>query len=290
MTPKWFLLLVLLSLTACSHFTTAPNLSTTAIPPYSPTATSSPTPNAPLASVIVTATPKPFATWTSDGKASVESAGLLILTWELPAPPEIDPLKFYTKDLVSHTLQDIQQGELFAPSERGIIDSGIGFWATLGKDKLVATYDEKNWVTVTRNGQEIYKISTGDVSPVTPLQTLWVYDNHWVLETNFYIKGKPFHGHLTEDGILLNEKYGYEEAFGFQTIDGQPFYLFKKDGKINAWYAGQEIHLRFDQVPHYNCCSAFELNPRQWTNMVIFFGVRGKTWYFVQIGTPDALK
>jgi hypothetical protein len=202
--------------------------------------------------------------------------------------PLTEPLGFMTLDAAVLPASELGEGEPFAFIESGSTPTGISLWANLGNDKLVAIYDEKGWVTVTRNEHEIYKISTGNVSAIPPLQSLWVYDNHWVLETAFV--NAPHYdeasGQITMDGELLNEKYGYEEAFNFQTINGRPFYLFKKDGKIDAWYDGQIIPLGFDLVNHYLCCSAGELNPRIWQNMVTFFGSLDKKRYLVKIGVP----
>jgi predicted small lipoprotein YifL len=290
MIKKLILLLILLSLAACGPLTPVPSPTEAALPP-SPTSAPTILPSATARSV--TATPRPFATWTSEGKTSTAAAGLVILTWELPAPPELDPLKFITKDLTSHKTQEMGQGEPFVYN--WIDTPTMGMAATLGEKKLIATenYNQdgtQGWVAVSDGQQEIYRIETGKGSPIPALRGIWIYDDHWVLEANFYTDDNPFNGHIIQDGILLNDEYGYEAAFGFQTIAGKPFYLFKRNGKIDAWYAGQEIPLGFDEIPHYGCCSSGELNPRQWTTMIAFFGIRGKTWHFVQIGTPDNFK
>jgi hypothetical protein len=252
----------------------------------------------PTATALPASTPQPSVipapTWTKTPTPyqSETVAGLLIVTREGVALSDPDPFGFMTLDAVVMDAAEIGEGEPFTSSERGSTPSGIGVWANLGNDKLIATYDEVGWVTVTRNKQEIYKIFTGDISPITPLRSLWVYDNHWVLETAF-VKVPHYDeatGQITLDGELLNEKQGYEEAFNFQTINDRPFYFFKKDGKIDAWYDGQVIPLGYDEINHYACCSAAELNPMMWKNMVTFFSTLGKKRFLVKIGVPGTFK
>jgi hypothetical protein len=55
-------------------------------------------------------------------------------------------------------------------------------------------------------------------------------------------------GQVAVDGSSLNDKFECEEASGFQTLGGKPFYFFKREGKINANYAGAAVPLGFDQV------------------------------------------
>jgi len=71
-----------------------------------------------------------------------------------------------------------------------------------------------------------------------PLQGLWVFGEHWALETIHItthtennVTNADLVGQVTVDGVLFNEKLGYEEAFGLQTIAGFPFYFFKRGGK-----------------------------------------------------------
>ena len=177
------------------------------------------------------------------------------------------------------------------------VDNHFGQCVTLGTDRLVA-WDEytsglfhTGSVTLTRNGSRIYKIPVGDSSPISTLRGLWTYDNHWVLETahvtNHAIGNmidSQATGQISVDGKLLNQRLGYQEAFGFQTMNGKPFYFFKQDGKIGVSYSNVTIPLGYSEIPHYGCCSAATLNPRVSQNMVAFFARKGNTWYYVEIG------
>jgi hypothetical protein len=219
------------------------------------------------------------------------ASGLVIITHQIVGEPALDPLNFVTVQGETYTYQDMGQGEFFTFNWNETFP--MGMWLMLGDDKLMASeyYSSdglQGWVTLTRNGQEIYHIDTGKGSPISAIQGLWTYDDRWVLETNHYEDDHPFNGKITQDGVVLNDRYGYDEAFGFQTIKGRPLYFFKQDGEIDAWYDGKIIRLGYEDIPHYGCCSSGELNPHLWTEMVAFFGIRSGTWYFVQIGTPDS--
>lgn len=171
--------------------------------------------------------------------------------------------------------------------------------ASLHGVELVA-YEDYNqggsdgWVTVERNGEEIYQISTGPGSPLTSLQGLWVYDDHWILETALITRRQEENtvytnatGRISQDGELLNDLYDYEEMFGFQLMAGRPFYFFKQDGKIGFSYDGQAMEAGYDEIPHYGCCSAAGLNPVRAQNMVAFFAQRDRIWYYVEVGVYE---
>ena len=60
-------------------------------------------------------------------------------------------------------------------------------------------------------------------------------------------------------------------------------YFFEKAGKVNLSYDSEEILLDGAIVPHGNCCSGSELNPRQVGNLLIFFMNKNQQWYYVEI-------
>ena len=269
-----YVLVVSVLLASCAPATPVQVVPTGAVSTSTPVPTSTP-------SEIVTATMFPPET----------VAGLTVITRKVWGAPEMDPLRFRT-----------WQGESFDALTMGWGDDFTFHWLNdilgmeldVGNDKYIAqeiyNNDGIGQVALTLNGDEIYKIDAGHGSPISALRGIWSYDDHWVLETNYYTDETPFNGRISQDGILLNDANGYEEAFNFQTVNGRPFYFFKKDGSIDAWYDGQIIPLGYEKIPHYSCCSEAELNPRMWKNMVAFFGIRGKEWYVVQIGTPDSFQ
>ncbi|OGO36474.1 MAG: hypothetical protein A2W35_13020 [Chloroflexi bacterium RBG_16_57_11] len=171
----------------------------------------------------------------------------------------------------------------------------------LGADELVARqqYNETGsagWVTLLRNGEEIYRVSTGPGGPlpIPALLGLWAYDDHWVLETAQIIQRqegdlmiKEPVGQISQDGKLLNDLYGYEELFGFQLMAGEPFYFFTQDGMIGFAYGGQVVMAGYDEIPYYGCCSSGALNPISAENMIAFFAKRDKVWYYVEIGVYE---
>ena len=241
-----------------------------------------------------TASSTPTLTPTRNPLATLTAQGLVLITRQVVGEPVLDPLNFETVQGERFQYRNMGMGEFF-PSN-WVEDVYPPFMEVeLNGDRLVAREQgvdlTHSWVTVERNGQEIYRIESGSSSPLSSLQSFWTYDGHWVLETARVTRHLPAPdtvvGQISLDGELLNTQYGYDEAFGFQTIHGRPFYFFKRDGKVDAVYDGQEIALGYDRVPHFGCCSPAELNPHRYQEMVAFFGIIGETWYFVQLGTPE---
>jgi hypothetical protein len=207
--------------------------------------------------------------------------------------PALDPLVFKPAKgsmdsvLAAHAAE---RQQIIVP-ESFFLDGHFSLRAMLGEDVLVATENysadgSTGWVTLQRNGVEIYRIETGAASSVTALRGLWIYDGHWVLETA-NISSETIRGRLTRDGLVLNDEVGYSDAFNFQLLNGRPFYFFARHGQIGYSYGGRESTPAFDDIPHYGCCSLAELNPRQARELVAFFARRGDTWYYVEISSSN---
>jgi len=149
------------------------------------------------------------------------------------------------------------------------------------------------YIEVLLGDQVLYLADAGQLSPLNPLQGLWSYDGHWVMEYAHVTmtKGETENsvltnatGHLVEDAALLNEIRGYDEIFGFQLLKGKPFYFFESGGQVGISYDGQVTMLAYEGIPHYGCCSAATINPRKAQNMVAFFAQKGDSWYYIEIG------
>jgi hypothetical protein len=195
-----------------------------------------------------------------------------------------------------------ERGNSF-PDNSFFVNNQPGISVQLGNEKLVALESftdkvtsqgtfQKVSVQVSRDGEIIYSIPAGDGSPINTLRGLWSYSNHWALEiaqvtqkfsSQNEISLDSF-GQIVQDGELLNERYGYDEAFGFQLMNGKPFYFFKRDGQIGISYDNQEVPLGYAQIPHYQCCSGAGVNPKIAQSMVAFFAQRDGKWYYVEIG------
>ena len=137
------------------------------------------------------------------------------------------------------------------------------------------------WIAqVTLDQDVVYTTTFQSPVAVAGIWGLWSYAGHWALET---------YGSVIQDGVSLNAQYGYDQTFGFQLLNDKPFFFYQKGQKIGVVYDGQEIHLNYDWLPHYGCCSAGEFNPRPSENMISFFARRSGVYYYVEIGvfTPQ---
>ena len=225
-------------------------------------------------------------------------SGLSVEEHMLMGAPQVDPMSFSPiqgsqKDVLSGHQQE--RDRRFADNYS--VEQGRGEISVDWKSgKLTAretrnNADNRIGVELISGGQTIFSIQLGDSSPIRPLQGLWTYSNHWVLEVVHVSQQNnssnevtsPWFGEVIWDGVSLGEKHGYEETFGFQLMHGKPFYFFQKEGQIGFIYDEQEVLLEYKQIPHFACCSGAELNPISAENMVAFFAKRDGTWYYVEI-------
>jgi hypothetical protein len=140
-------------------------------------------------------------------------------------------------------------------------------------------------VVVNIGSREAFTTSIGSPSPITSLRGLWSDGSNWILEVaratgdgdNYQLVGEIY-----ENGISLNQKFGYQATFEYQRLGGKPFYFYQKNDQIGISYDGQEIQLGYIEIPHYQCCSGGALNPRNYSLMVDFFARKGQAWYFVE--------
>jgi len=231
-------------------------------------------------------------------------SGLTIDEYLLKDAPAIEPLTFTPK---AGSQEDIlakhqQERKVRIPNNSILFEGQPAFTVQVGNEELVALESFTNTVTdqgsfqkvtvqVLKVGQVIFSTDAGDASPINNLRGLWTFSNHWVIEVahvklNLVSNDSPLEpvGEIFQDGKSLNNTNGYDQAFGFQLIKGKPFYFFQQNAKIGISYDGEQVPLEYDQVPHYKCCSAAELNPRIAPNMVSFFAQRQGKWYYVEIG------
>ena len=138
-------------------------------------------------------------------------------------------------------------------------------------------------VDLIRGDEIIFSTDAGLPSPALPQQGLWTYEDHWVLEI-LLAEDEIWMGEIFQDGELINDLMGYEEAFGFQLLAGEPFFFYQRNGQLGYSYAGQETDLPYDHIPHYRCCAEDTLNPVQAEQMVAFFAQQGELWFYLELG------
>jgi hypothetical protein len=151
---------------------------------------------------------------------------------------------------------------------------------------------EDTQVTVSLDGNPVFSIPTGDAGGLPTLQGLWEVSGHWVLEVvhvNEYQQGSDvivheLSGQIIEDGEILNQDSNYQTQFGFQLMNGHPFYFFERDNKFGVSFNGQEMTLGYDNVINHYRGDMAALNVTHAKKMVTFFAERGGKWYYVEIG------
>ncbi len=111
-----------------------------------------------------------------------------------------------------------------------------------------------------------------------PVKGFYYWQDKWLLEVN---------GFLIQEGENLNQKFGYEEIFGWQLLNNQPFYYFRQGPWTGISFAGKTLPLSFEEIFHYGCCGYGMYNNGGNNELVWFFGLRDGKWSYVEISVID---
>jgi len=164
--------------------------------------------------------------------------------------------------------------------------SGIYHYPIFVGDDLLGETHEENQPQFVLGETVVYSNSLDDNTVTIPAKLgPWGYDGHWALELPHQKNNNgnwEYFGDIIQDGKSVNESFGYEQSFGFATLNDEPFYFYQKDGKIGVSFGRKEINTSYDEILHYLCCSAGLLNVGRSLNMVWFFARRNNTWYYVE--------
>lgn len=105
---------------------------------------------------------------------------------------------------------------------------------------------------VKQEGKAVYTYSSSMYDyERTLVRSFDAWDGHWVMNAN---------NTLIIDGENINTKLGYGEIFDWQIFEGQPWFFFEKDGRYGISYAGEELPIIFEHIPHLGCCGGWH-NP-----------------------------
>ena len=149
-------------------------------------------------------------------------------------------------------------------------------------------------VEVRLDDEVVLSVPAGDFTywaGMNAVYGVWTHGDHWYMEmahVAYETEGNIFKGitkgEIFRSGESLSQLFGYDEAFGFQILAGEPFYFFKKGGEIGLNYAGEEEMIGFDEVAHHYCCGFSIYNPAHYKNMVAFFASSEGKRYYVEAG------
>ena len=138
--------------------------------------------------------------------------------------------------------------------------------------------NDPNAILVRKNGQEVFRFQRSGMDFSEPVKSLGVWDGQWVLEVD---------GTLWIDGQSYNQKKGYAEIFGWQLLNGKPFYLYRKAGVIHLSYAEQDLPITYTDVIHNRCCEPAAFNINTSPSAVRFYARRDGMWHYVILGKSD---
>jgi hypothetical protein len=144
-----------------------------------------------------------------------------------------------------------------------------------GDELLSVRWDYERGQAQVWQGEELVFGFAGVFLVDMPVKGLWSWEGHWLLEVD---------GFLIQDGQILNEALGYEEIFGWQLLNGKPFYYFRKGPRVGISYDGVRLPVYYEEVIHYRCCEASMFNAGGNEDMAWFYGLREGVWYYGEMG------
>lgn len=144
-----------------------------------------------------------------------------------------------------------------------------------GEKLLRVVWDgELSQVQVYQGDEQVFAFAAvNTVAP--PVKGFWSWNGSWLLEVD---------GFLIQDGENLNATLGYDEIFGWQLLNGGPFYYFRKGPRIGISYSGRVLPVYYEEIPHYRCCEPAAFNNGGNEDMAWFYGLREGMWHYVEIG------
>ena len=148
----------------------------------------------------------------------------------------------------------------------------------VGDSLTFVDYDSNSSeVVLWKNGEITYRYTISDPIVGNPTISLYSWEGKWALKVG---------DEVLINGISLNDELGYDAVIHWQLLDGKPFYIFRKEGKIRLSYEGQTLPYQppYDEVIHDRCCEAAEFNVSGNPHMVWFYARRNGWWNYVEIG------
>jgi hypothetical protein len=147
------------------------------------------------------------------------------------------------------------------------------------EQRPAAAGEDGDTAVILQDGQPVFTYALAPSPVVDPVRALDEWNGSWVLEVN---------GVLLVGGSNWNAKELHaDEVFQWTKIDGKPFFFVRRASTITAWYDGQELPAKWDEILHNQCCEPAIFNPEHSPNALWFYALRDGWWYYAEIaGKP----
>jgi len=142
----------------------------------------------------------------------------------------------------------------------------------------------QHYVQVWKDGKMLYSYPIEGIC--CEPKRLVRYDDHWIF---WFMDDWHNQGWIVRDGILLNDLYGYDNAFSVFLLNGKPIFFFRRVDQYGISFNGQEILLPYPNISYGPvCCESggnLRWNPRATDSVVGFYVERGNSDYqYIEIG------
>ncbi len=227
-------------------------------------------------------------------------SGMAYKEYELASPPLAAPLRL---NPVEGSLdENIEKRRLSALGGRTHFSYGYyGESYTEGLEYAEDTNRDPNFptranMTVYSNGYEFFDFWFPHTK--NPMFYTWGIVNHggdWFLPIRMTVDINPepavseiiYSDRTLMSQINYDKTYGYLRTFGFSIIHYNLFYFYQRADGYGFAVNRVDYPLGFDEIIFGLVGDQQDLNPYYADLLITFFGLRGDTWYYVEITAPE---
>lgn len=157
-------------------------------------------------------------------------------------------------------------------------------------DAFVEMTSSAQGVQVMVDGQPVYNLGVDALGPETcPVEAFRPQGNQWVLEME---------GQIVIDGVSLTDMPGHNQAFSYQQLDGEPFYIYQQGESEDSQqpyrisYRGSDLPLAYEEIVRWSCegtyaAEGYTFSVQGSDHGVRFFARDDGLWHLVIIAVEE---
>lgn len=226
--------------------------------------------------------------------------GMTYQEFELASPPLPAPLRL---EPVEGSLEDhLNKRKMTTLSER--TEFSYGFYGETYSTSLEYDtdgnrdpyYPTRSNLTIYSNGYEFYSFWFPHVkSPFFYNWGIVNYGGDWYLPIRMTVDINPdpditeliYSDRTIMSQMNFDKSFNYIRSFGFSIIGYNLFYFYQRPGGYGIAINRVDYPLNFDEIIFGLVGDYQDLNPFYSDTLITFFGLRGNTWYYVELTAPE---
>ena len=226
--------------------------------------------------------------------------GMDYAEYELASPPLAAPLRLQPvegsleENLANRKMTSLSNRTTFSYGYYGeTYTTGLEYAGETNRDP---DYPTRANMTVYSNGYEFFNFWFPHVS--NPLFYTWGivnYGGDWYLPIRMTVDINPdpavteiiYSDRTIMSQLNFDKSYDYLRTFGFSIINYNLFYFYQQTDGYGISINRTNYPLGFDEIIFGMVGDNQDLNPYYADTLITFFGLRGDTWYYVEINAPE---